>query len=325
MIKFLVLFLSLLFPISLLGNSDYRIKSDISWSMWLNQLRKEAISKGIQPEIFDEAFKEVTTPSRKVFHLEHTQPESRLTFLEYRNTRADKFRIRIGRYEYQKHRHLLDEIGTKYGVNPCVIVSIWGIETNYGAYMGDFPVIQSLATLAYASNRKNFFRSQLFYALEILNGHHIALKDFKGEWAGASGQPQFLPSSWHDYAVDYDGDGRKDIWKSLPDVFASIANYLKKNGWQANQEVAFQVRLSPNFDQRLINQKVSKTIGEWKKLGVITSEKSWPNSQLKSELIRPNGGPNFLIFNNFKVLMKWNRSIYYAGTINWMAEQICRP
>ncbi|WP_264773950.1 lytic murein transglycosylase [Coxiella burnetii] len=311
----------------LLDNSSARAVQQPSWVVWVKQLREEAISRGIRPEVFDRAFSTVKEPSRKVMHLERTQPERRITFLKYRSTRADPFRIRIGRAKYQKHHRILTEIGNKYGVNPCFIVSLWGMETSYGSYMGNFPVIQSLATLAYESQRKAFFRKQLFYALEILNGGHVTLQNFKGEWAGASGQPQFLPSSWHNYAVDYDGDGRKDIWNDLPDAFASIANYLAKHGWKAHQPWAIEVILPSGFDTRLLNGKIKKTIQEWQRMGIRTvGGRPWPHGNEEAELIRPDGGPNFLVFNNFNVLMKWNRSTYYAGTVGWMAEQICgRP
>ncbi|WP_426741320.1 lytic murein transglycosylase, partial [Pseudomonas aeruginosa] len=136
--------------------------------------------------------------------------------------------------------------------------------------MGNFPVINALATLAYDSNRKDFFRKELFLALHILKGGHVSLADFKGEWAGASGQPQFLPSSWVKYAVDYDGDGRKDIWKSKPDVFASIANYMKQNGWQAGEPWAIQVKLPAKFDMKLEGKGIVKPVSEWNALGVRT-------------------------------------------------------
>lgn len=298
--------------------------AQLSWDTYISQLRSEAISQGIRPEIFDEAFQGIEAPSPKVLHFDRTQPEKRLTFLKYRNTRADRYRIQLGRRELKKYHPLLQEVADKYGVNACFITSFWGLETSYGRFMGTFPVIKSLATLGYDNRRAEFFRKQLFYALHILNDGHVALADFKGEWAGASGQPQFLPSSWHHYAVDYDGDGHKDIWKTPADVFASIANYLVQHGWQKGEPWAVTVTLPANFDDSLLTRHKVKTVAEWERLGVkINGQKSF-NDQLSASIILPYGGPAMMIFNNFKVMMRWNNSIYYAGTVGYMAEEICQ-
>ena len=298
--------------------------SSEKWHEYVSQLRHEALSQGIRPQVFDDAFENIHEPSRRVLRLDRTQPEKRLTFLKYRNTRADAFRIKLGRRELKKNETLLTHIGDQYGVNPCFITSLWGLETSYGRFMGSFPVIKSLATLAYDNRRAKFFRKQLFYALHILNGDHISLKDFKGEWAGASGQPQFLPSSWHYYAVDHNGDGKKDIWKTKSDIFASIANYLVKHGWHANEPWSVVAHTPANFDQSLLTRKVTKTVAEWRQLGVQIESRQHIDDSLPASVVHPYGGPTLMIFNNFKVIMKWNRSIYYAGTVGYMAEKICR-
>jgi len=295
-----------------------------SWNSFLKQLRIEALSQGIRPDVFDQAFQGMKEPSHKVIHYDRTQPEKRLTFLKYRNTRADAFRIKMGRIELKKNHSLLTKIGREYGVNECFIVSLWGLETSYGRFMGTFPVVHSLATLAYDNRRANFFRKQLFLALKILNEGHVNLEKFKGEWAGASGHPQFLPSSFHHYAVDYDGDGKKDIWTSLPDVFASIANYLHRNGWKPGEAWALPVVLPSHFNKDLINLKITKSVNEWKRLGVYGEGEALPSHDYQASIIAPYGGPAFMIFNNFKVIMKWNRSTYYAGTVGYMAEKICQ-
>lgn len=296
-----------------------------TWSDYVKQMRIQALEQGIRPEVFDEAFAGIKAPNRKVLHLDRTQPEKRLTFLSYRNTRADAYRIKIGQKELKKHNQLLTKISDQYGVSKCFIVSLWGLETSYGRFMGGFPVIKSLATLGYDNRRSTFFRKQLMHALHILNDEHIKLKDFKGEWAGATGQPQFLPSSWRNYAVDHDGDGRKDIWKTMPDVFASIANYLKEHGWKTGQPWAFAVKTPAGFDESLMGSKVIKTVAEWKAMGVIPVSHAWPDDiELEASIIRPYGGPDMMIFNNFRVIMKWNRSNYYAGTVGYMAEKVCK-
>lgn len=296
-----------------------------SWDQWVAGVREEALKQGIPPTLFDEAFAGIKEPSRQIKSFAHSQPEHRLTFLKYRTTRVDNYRIAIGRKEYKKNKQLLEDIGQKYGVNPCFIVSFWGMETSYGTYMGNFPVVKALATLAYDSKRKDFFRKELFIALRILNEGHVSLADFKGEWAGASGQPQFLPSSWVRYAVDYDGDGHKDIWKSRPDVFASIANYMKQNGWQAGEPWAVQVKLPAAFDMKLEGKSTVKPVSEWNALGVRTeSGQPLPYQNMQGSIVQPLGGPTFLTFPNYKMILRYNNSIYYAGAIGYMADKICQ-
>ncbi|KTD52030.1 lytic murein transglycosylase [Legionella quinlivanii] len=295
-----------------------------SWNSWVAGVRQEALSQGIPASLFDQAFADIHEPSRQVKSLARSQPEHRLTFTKYLNTRADAYRIAMGKKNYQRNKELLDQVGQSFGVDPCFIVSFWGMETSYGTYMGDFPVIKSLATLAYDSNRQDFFRKQLMLALHIVNDGHVSLKDFKGEWAGASGQPQFLPSSWVEYAVDYDGDGRKDIWKAKADVFASIANYMKKNGWQTGEPWAIHVRLPANFDKSLEGKTTVKPVSEWNAMGVRTTDgKPLPYQNLEASIVQPNGGPVFLAFPNYKMILRYNNSIYYAGAIGYMADKIC--
>ena len=295
-----------------------------SWPVWLAQFKKEAVADGINPQFFDHIFADVF-PNKQVIHFDKRQPEKRLTFLQYRTSRADNFRIQLGRKEYGKHKELLEQVGKQFGVDPCIIASIWGMETSYGRYMGDFPVIKALATLAYDQRRSQFFRKELLIALHILQEGHISEDQFKGEWAGASGLPQFLPSSWKRYAVDFDQDGHKNIWTSLPDAFASIANYLTQNGWHANQPWALEVTLPSNFDKNLIATNAIKTVAQWQALGVRTkSGAALPSQELSASVIEPYGGPDFLKFNNFSVLLRYNNSNFYAGTIGYMADQICR-
>ncbi|MFT4059808.1 MAG: lytic murein transglycosylase [Legionella sp.] len=296
-----------------------------NWNQWVANVRSEALSQGISPEIFDNAFRDIREPSHQIKGLLRSQPEHRLTFMKYRSTRVDNYRIAIGRKEFKKNQAVLGDISKKYGVNPCFIVSFWGMETSYGTYMGNFPVIKALATLAYDSNRKEFFRKELFIALRILNEGHVSLADFKGEWAGASGQPQFLPSSWVRYAVDYDGDNRRDIWKSKPDVFASIANYMKQNGWQDGEPWAIQVKLPAKFDMTLEGKNTVKPVSEWSALGVRTEEgKELPYQNLQASIVQPYGGPTFMTFPNYKMILHYNNSIYYAGAIGYLADKICQ-
>jgi membrane-bound lytic murein transglycosylase B len=256
--------------------------------------------------------------------LARSQPEHRLTYQKYLSSRVDAYRISIGRSQYKKNKDVADQIGRTYHVDPCFIMSFWGMETSYGSYMGTFPVVKSLATLAYDSKRQDFFRKELFLALHILNDGHVSMQDFKGEWAGASGQPQFLPSSWVKYAVDYDGDGRKDIWRSKPDVFASIANYMKINGWRDGEPWAVLVKLPSNFDRNLEGKATIKPVSEWAAMGVRQTDGSaLPYSNLNASIVQPNGGPVFLAYPNYRMILRYNNSIYYAGAIGYLADKIC--
>jgi membrane-bound lytic murein transglycosylase B len=317
--------LPLVLSIALFWISPYLFAQQQPWNQWFAQVRQEALSQGISPEIFDAAFAGMKEPSRQVKGLARHQPEHRLTFAKYLHSRIDDYRVSIGRKQFERNREVLEKIGQEYGVDPCFIVSFWGMESSYGSYMGNFPVIKSLATLAYDSSRQEFFRKELFLALHILNDGHVPLEHFKGEWAGASGQCQFLPSSWVKYAVDYDGDGHKNIWESKPDVFASIANYMKKNGWQSGEPWAIQVTLPTNFDMKLEGKTTVKPVSEWNAMGVRTeSGQPLPYEHLMASVVKPLGGPVFLAFPNYRMILRYNNSIYYAGAIGYLADKICK-
>lgn len=317
-LSFIVGLVVLVCPLLAMGDQS-------NWNSWVHAVREEALAQGISATLFDEAFSDIHEPSKQIKNLAKSQPEHRLTYYKYRDSRVDNYRIAIGRKQYEKNKALADEIANHFGVDPCFIMSFWGMETSYGSYMGNFPVIKSLATLAYESTRKDFFRKELFLALHILNDGHVDLSSFKGEWAGASGQPQFLPSSWVKFAVDYDGDGRKDIWQSKADVFASIANYMKLNGWQTGQPWAITVKLPANFDMSLEGKNIIKPVSEWNAMGVRTEAGApLPNQDLTASIVQPYGGPAFLAFQNYKMILRYNNSIYYAGAIGYLADKICR-
>lgn len=295
-----------------------------SWPEFIQEIRAEAITEGVSPPLFDQIFHNMK-PGRSHQQLERSQPEKRITFYQYRKTRADAYRIKLGRQEYRRYYSLLNKIGEEYQVDPCMITALWGLESSYGRFMGGFPVIQSLATLAYSSKRYNFFHKELMLALQIVNQGHIHYKDYKGEWAGGSGQAQFLPSSWKHYAVDYNKDGLKDIWKTQADVFASIANYLAQSGWAYHQPWGIEVTLPPHFDTRLIGYQTKMTVNQWRQRGImLASDEYFPRENLTASLIQPEGGPIFMIFPNFRVLLRWNRSSFYVGTVGYMAQEICK-
>ena len=295
------------------------------FNTWLDKLETEAKRQGISQKTLDSSLIGIK-PIPRVIELDRKQPEFTLTFAEYLKRVVSDRRIRIGKSKLKEHEELLKEISLKYGVQSRYIVALWGIETDFGRITGGFPVISSLATLAYDGRRSKFFRKELLLALKIVDGGHILAKDMVGSWAGAMGQNQFMPSSFHAYAVDYDKDGSKDIWKTLPDIFASIANYLSKSGWQADRTWGRPVSLPENFSRKFFGRKIKKPLGEWQQLGVRKlSGQDLPKRNLLSSIIRPEKGqigPAFVIYNNYEVILKWNRSNYFATAVGTLSDKI---
>ena len=256
-----------LFGALLMGGAMAQEDGAESFAEWREGVRSEALGLGISAAIFDAAFVDVE-PIPRVIELDRSQPEVTLTFDQYVERVVPESRVAKGRKLLADHRDLLEPIGRKYGVPPRFIVALWGIETNFGQYLGGFPVIASLATLAYDGRRSAYFRQELLQALRILEDGHITPEAMMGSWAGAMGQSQFMPSSFVNYAVDHDGDGRRDIWGTQGDVFASAANYLAQAGWRAGETWGRQVTLPSGFDHALTGLEVKKTLAEWQALGL---------------------------------------------------------
>ena len=295
------------------------------FSAWLDKLKTEAKLQGISQKTIDSSLIGIK-PIPRVIQLDRKQPEFTLTFADYLKRVVSDRRIRIGKSKLKEHKELLGEISSKYGVQSRYIVALWGIETDFGRITGGFPVISSLATLAYDGRRSKFFRKELLLALKIIDGGHILAKDMIGSWAGAMGQNQFMPSSFHAYAVDYDKDGSKDIWRTLPDIFASIANYLSKSGWRSDQTWGRAVSLPKKFPRKFLGRKLKKPLSEWQQLGVRRlSGQDLPKRNLLSSIIRPEKGqigPAFAIYSNYNVILKWNRSNYFATAVGILSDKI---
>src|SRR6056300_1712993 len=242
--------------------------ADASFDEWLTQLRKDAVADGISNATLDAALSDVKLIER-VIELDRSQPEFTLTFAEYLDRVVPVSRQKRARARLNEHRELLTEIGQTYGVQPRFVVALWGIETDFGRVQGGFKVIPALVTLAYDGRRSKFFRKELMDALHILEEGHISAEDMNGSWAGAMGQSQFMPSSFRQYAEDYDNDGNKDIWSTQSDVFASAANYLKSVGWQDDMTWGRLVKLpssgiaSPDKAMALHDNKTKKSLPEW--------------------------------------------------------------
>lgn len=293
---------------------------------WASEFKTQAVSEGISSALVDKAFRNLA-PHQRVIELDRKQPEGTMTFVEYRQKIVNQTRINKGREMYAQHRALLEQVGAKYGIAPQYIVALWGIETNYGSNTGGFDVVRALATLAWEGRRSSFFTKELVTALKIIDAGHIALEDMSGSWAGAMGQNQFMPSSFMNFAQDYNDDGRKDIWGSLPDVFASTANYLVRSGWNDGERWGRQVILPEGFDPALVDQDVEKSLAEWQRLGVRTvGNEALPQAGFKGAIVAPDGvtGPAYLVYNNFETIKRWNRSDYFAISVGLLADAIAQ-
>jgi len=296
------------------------------FGLWLEEFKRDAEAQGIAPATLDEAFAHSEAPIDRVVELDRKQPESVLTLAQYLgNTVTDK-RIKEGRRQLAANRLLLKKIGRKYGVQPRFIVALWGIESNFGGYTGGFEIIDALATLAYDGRRADFFRGELIDALRILEQEHMQASALKGSWAGALGQCQFMPDSYLKYAVDYDKDGKRDIWNTKADVFASIANYLKSSGWDDNIGWARRVALPVGFNRELADIASEKSLIEWGRLGVrAESGGKLPAKNIQASLLFVGEGDDavpYIVYGNYKVLLKWNRSRFFATAVGMLADRV---
>jgi membrane-bound lytic murein transglycosylase B len=299
----------------------------IPFAEYVEQLKIEAKENGIAATVVDNAFAKVEFLQRSV-KADKAQPEFKLTLDSYIPRAVPDWKIEQARAAYKEHYHLLHKIGKEYGVQPRFIVALWGVETNFGKLTGRYNVISSLTTMAYQGRREALFKKQLFAALTILEEEHIKLDEFLGSWAGAMGQVQFMPTSYLNYAVDYDGDGKKDIWNSYADVFASAANYLKTEGWNDQQTWGRQVLLPKGFDAQLAGLKQQKSLLQWQGLGVRRFDgTTLPKVDIDASVIIPDdkSGRVYLAYNNYRVLMHWNRSYYFATAVCHLSERIRYP
>lgn len=301
--------------------------ADEKFDKWVKNFKKDAISKGISKGIVEQAMVGVA-PIPRIIELDRKQPEGTMTFAQYKKRVISDARVAQGRRLYKQHRDLLDKTAKKYGVPPQYIVALWGIETSYGNNTGGFKVVTALSTLAYDGRRSSFFRKELINALKILDEGHIAPKNMKGSWAGAMGQNQFMPSSFHAFAVDGNNDGRRDIWTSLPDVFASTANYLSKSGWAEDERWGRRVSVPKGFTKGMVGLKVKHDLQTWKRMGVtLLGGQGIPVVEgMRASVVAPDGlnGPTYLVYDNYRVIMKWNKSTYFATSVGMLADLIAQ-
>lgn len=299
--------------------------NDVPFEEWLRGFREEAAQKGVKRSSLDQTLAGVA-PIARVLELDRAQPEIRLTFEQYFARVVNRTRIDTGRARVAENRDLLARVTARYPVQPRFIVALWAVETDFGRITGGFNIFAALATLAYDGRRSQFFRDELMNAVRIVDRGLAKASDMRGSWAGAMGQSQFMPSSFLSFAVDFDGDGRADIWNSRADVFASIANYLTRVGWRGDETWGHETSLPAGFDRTLIDHnKVTKPLGEWEGLGVRpASASAVVPPTLAASIVQPDGegGRAFLVYGNFKVIMRWNRSVNFATSVGLLADNI---
>ena len=313
-----------------------------SFKGWLDALRDEAESKGFSEESINLAFSEIKGPVQRILANDRNQAEIVQTYAEYLNSRVNNWKRTNGIRLMKKHQSLLHEIGREYGVQPRFIVAIWGMETNFGNVPIKEPVFSTLATLAYDKRRAEFYRAQFFAALKILDSGFPPYEKMKSSWAGAMGQSQFLPDSYLRYAVDYNRDGKRDIWDTEADVFASIANYLSSFGWNDDETWGHRVLWPTNNEEDFLSKHTiegrsgqlcekSSSIGVWKDLqewqalgvrrmdGTDLPHQSNPAAVLPAD---PGDGEGFIIYENFCTIMRFNPAFKYALSIGLLSDLI---
>ncbi|MDC3211407.1 lytic murein transglycosylase [Pseudoalteromonas distincta] len=322
-------------------SSSVMAKTQAEFQDYLANLKQEAIAKGYEAKLIDDAFA-TATYKEKVVSADKNQPEVKETLETYLPKRVPQWKIDRARKLYAENKEVLEKVAKEFGVQARFIVALWGLESNFGTIQGGHNVISSLVTLAFDGRREALYKRQLWAALDILKSGHITLDKFKGSWAGAMGQTQFMPTSFNAYAVDYNNDGRKDIWTTKEDAFASIANYLKQEGWNDSLTWGRQVQLPENFDSKYVLVRGTKTrkqwleywndsersLADWQALGVRKADGSdLPNVDVRAALVMPDdiNGRMYLAYDNYKVFMHWNRSYYFATSVGYLSDRIGYP
>lgn len=311
----IIIFLNLfLFSFKAFSQSDFK--------QFLSDISKEAEKKGIATKLIKD-FKNKTVFIPRVIELDRSQPEFKLTLDQYLKRVVTPTRIKKARKKYNENKDILNKISDFYGVQPRFIVALWGIETDFGRLTGGFSVISALSTLAFEGRRHEYFKRELLNALTIINDGHISMNKMTGSWAGAMGQCQFMPSSFLNYASDWNKDGNKDIWNSKPDVFASAANYLKRVGWSNKITWGRKVYLG-NYNNKVKKNKYI-LLKNWSSYGILNENKEkLPQVNIKARLVIPDnyGKYGYLVYKNFDALLNWNRSNYFAIAVGKLSDTI---
>ncbi len=313
----------LIFPL-LCAVDAYAQAAQQDWLGCVERLRKSAIADGIAPRTVDDVLGNVA-PLPRVISSDRAQPEFTRTFTDYYTRRVTDRRTAKGRRLLQEHNELLQNIKAETDVPPQYLVALWGLETNFGSYLGNLPLPSALTTLACDNRRPEFFQTQLFAALRIIDAGDIAAAKMVGSWAGAIGHMQFMPTTFLNHAVDADLDGRRDLLGSIADALSSGARYLADIGWQAGYRWGREVILPDDFDYARSGSDNRQPLSEWAKLGVLdVFGNPLASLDLPSAIVLPSGhtGPAFVVYPNFRVIMEWNRSEHYALSVGRLADRI---
>lgn len=295
-------------------------KNSLSWNDWIERMKNQLKNENFKNSTINTLDNLTFNP--RVIELDRKQPEFKLTFDEYLRKVIGKKKKKEIKIEFNKNKELLNKIENKFNVNSKILVSLWGIETSFGRYTGKFDILRSLASLSYDGRRTNFFQKELKNSLRILDKGHFQKKDFFGSWAGAFGQTQFMPSTFIKYAVDFDGDDRKNLFKK-PDALASGANYLNKTGWEngITWGEKFDVKITKEM-RKLSEKKQFKQIDFWKNIGFSFKKNYQENQPLRLVIPDSNFNECYLVSKNFNVILGWNRSNYFALTVFLFADEI---
>ncbi len=297
-----------------------------SFDAFLEGVRTEARRAGVRPATLNRALTGLR-PNDRVLELDRRQAEFTQTWPQYRDARLSPARIDAGRRAYAENRTLLEGIQSRFKVSARVIVAIWGLETNYGGFTGNFNVIEALATLAWEGRRAAFFRAELMAALRILDAGNVSFERMRGSHAGAMGHPQFMPTSFERLAVDFDGDGKRDIWDSRADALGSIANYLARNGWREGEAWGFEVLLPSGFDTGLADHRQMRPMRDWARMGAMrASGAALPGSDAEWAVVIPglSRGDNqaFMVGVNFMAIRRYNPSNFYATAVGLLSDRV---
>jgi len=293
---------------------------------FLAGVRRDASAQGIRPATIDTAFRHIQYLPR-VIELDRKQAGSKMSFAEYLGKVVTQQRLDDSRRHLVDNWTLLQSVRQRFNVQPRFVVALWGVESDFGRTMGSYSVPAALATLGYDGRRGSMFRAELLASLKILDQGHVRADNMVGSWAGAMGQCQFMPTTFLSYAVDFDGDGRRDIWNGRADVLGSIANYVARLGWRGNEGWGREVVVPGNFDTRLAGLNSRRPIAEWNRLGVRpTGGAPFTGREPDGALVLPDGlgGTALLVYDNFRAIMKWNKSTYFAASVGYIADRIDR-
>ncbi|PJE78705.1 Membrane-bound lytic murein transglycosylase B [invertebrate metagenome] len=289
-----------------------------------DRLIQQAEKEGISTQIISHTLKPAS-PIQRTLDLDKNQPEFTQTFAAYFNRRITDFRVQQGRKLLKEYQPLLQKLTEEYGVPASYLLAFWGLETNYGSYLGKFPVVDTLITLACDDRRSQYFSNEVMASLKLIEANDLDPEKMLGSWAGAMGQTQFMPTTYLRYGKDGDNNHRIDLWNSIPDALTSAANFLSTMGWEKEWKWGREVKLPKTFDFSAIGLNNKHKLSYWREKGVTTIfGSSIPSGNTDAALLLPSGygGPAFLVYDNFEVIMGWNRSVFYALTVGHLADRI---